>query len=727
MIKYLKIRYLLIQAICLLSLMLKSQDTVKLYLEPLVLGDTLTLSLKATNFIGVDNFNISINYSSKDLSYSFTNLNPNLIVQTAIRDSVFLNFAWTNPNAFGLTLPDNSILAEFKFFVIKKNVQTCFDFDVATRPTSFFAVLFTVIPVQTTNICQNLFGANVTGQLRLDNNGDCVTDVNEPIVAGSIIKFKGSSAEYLSISKEDGTFDRFLPYDNYTISTQATELIQGCINNTFVNLNAGNVSFNYSPSISPVIKCPLLQVDFNAPTLELCTSSQASIRYFNKGTEVVNNVYIELELDPNLVLELSDAPYTTISANKFRFDIGTINIQSANQINLLVKTTCVNSYLNRTIQNFVSIFPHNFCTTSILYSGADLMVTAACVNNENVFEIKNVGTGDMKKEIVFNTVEDDIMPNFGGKVKLNKNAFDIIKYPANGKTRIIIVDTIANHPYKVRASAGIEGCGVLPNGTVSKGYINNYAQGDQAPDKSRYSTEIKSNTQNPIQVIALPEGIGVLHFIVKDDRINYSFKVQNTTDNIVHRVVIRNTIPTTLDLATLQLVRTDLHYDWNIIDNRTLEIVFDDLNLLPLSESELGSQLYFSYSIKPAGEITVDTKIENSAKVIFDSKKIFNSSIVRHTIGNFIFTIVNDKPSDKVHLNVYPNPFADQLKFDFKNISHFRIVFSNQLGESIGMENTDQKEFITNMLSNHPNGIYYYQIFENDVNISSGKIIKTKF
>lgn len=701
-----------------------SQDTVRLSLIPALNGDTVRLQLMARQFVGVDKFSVSFNYSRPDLQFSYVSLHPNLTVLNEVKDSVFLNFSWTNPNAFPLSLPDNSVLAEFSFVVLRRNVQTCFDFGAPARPAAFFTPLGTLIPVLTEGVCSHLFGGVVTGQLRLDVNQDCIRTPDEPPVAQQIIRFKSGVGEYMAITKDDGSYSRYLPYGSYTVSTGATLLTQSCLGQQPVMLNDQNLQFDYSPSVRPQSLCPLLNVEYNAGLLEWCSSANTSLRYFNYGTEQAENVYILLNLDPSLTVEQTSVPYTLSGPSMLRFDIGSINPQTGSKINVRVKSSCSTSMQNRTVQGIARIFPSEYCNPSPLYSGAELEVTARCVNNEDLFEIKNTGKADMKTELVFNTVEDDIMPNFGGKIKLDKGASEMIRFPADGKTRIIIVDTISNHPYGVRASAGLEGCGTLPNGSVSKGYINNFAQGDQQPSVSRYSAELHTNSAAPLQISALPEGAGSLHYISKDDRINYTFLIQNSGMSAAHRVIVRNVIPTTLDISTLQIARSELLTDWSLVDQRTLELVFDPIHLPPSAEDALSSRIYFSYSIKPQTEITVNTVINNSAQVLMDNGIQYNSEVLRHTIGSFIFTISSDPVSESNDVKVYPNPSSGSVHFECMVEGTYWLYLYDLQGVLIEAKVFNGKSIRTDAFTEAREGIYAYMIWNKEKRIASGKIIK---
>lgn len=713
--------YLICLALWLCLSGVQAQDTVKLFLDANRNGDTVYLQLTALNFKDVESFNITFNYPVADLNYNYTVFHPQLSIQSEVQETNFIRFGWINPNAFPLSLPDNSILAEFKFFVEKRSAQTCFDFNVPVRPTGFLGTLGVIIPSQTNDICKNFFGSFVQGIIRMDTDNDCQSSSSEPAMQSTLLRFTSNSGTFYAITNEDGYYHRYLPVNNYSVTTVNNEFLQSCTGSSNLDL-INNTSLNFSSTSTPKLNCALLETELIVAQLDVCKSHNAGLRYENKGTQDASNVYIDLDLDPFLSIESSSIAYTNLNTTTFRFNIGNVKAQASGQIQLILKSSCNNSFAGRTVQNMARIYPNDYCNPSPNFSGAELQITPACIGNENVFEIKNVGSGNMKTEVVFNTVEDDIMPNFGGKVKLDKDAFQIIRYPANGKTRIIVVDSIANHPYKVKSFAAIEGCG---SGTISKGFINNYAQGDENPSVSRYSTELKPLSINALNITSIPEGVGASRFISKSDRIRYGFIVKNITPEIVNRVVIRNKIPTTLDITTLQLAKTENNFSWSIQDDRVLEVVFEGMNLVSSSENELLSQFTYSYSIKPNSESNFNTRIENTAEIILDSKVKYNSNQTLHTIGNFIFTIIHDNLIDDLKITAFPNPCEERLNFNFIKEGNYTIQFFNQYGLRISTETTNQSTFTTSALVNEASGIYYYLILKDNRKHSTGKVVKS--
>lgn len=701
-----------------------SQDTVRLFLDADRVGDTINVRLSADDFKDVSEFSITYNFPDTELNFAYSRLNSNLNIQSEVTLNPYLSFSWINPFPVGLSLPNGTVLAEFKFFVEKRSPQSCFDFNVTGRPSAFFGILSTIIPVKGVGICKNFFGGLVEGYLRIDTNNDCITDNTEPPVGAALIQFLGNNGTYFAITNQDGYFHRYLPFSNYSISPVNQELIQACQSSVAIDLNS-NISTTYTSVYKQKNSCPLMEVEFIAPLMDVCKSNFAGIHYSNRGTIPANDVYITLELDASLSIEQSSLPFSIIGANLYKIDLGTVNAQFSGQVDLRLKASCNSKLKGRTVQNIARIYPNEYCIKSPKYSGAELSIISSCTGNENVFEIRNTGSGDMKNEVVFNTVEDDIMPNFGGKLKLDKDASMIIRYPANGKTRIITIDTISNHPYQVRANAGIEACGTHPDGSVSLSFINNYSQGDESPFVSRYSTELKESNNSAIQISSIPEGVGTNHYINKSDRIRYSFVAKNITNNLVKRLVIRNRIPENLDIATLQLAKSVNNFSWSIQEDRILEIVFEGLNLLPSTEDELLSKIIFAYSIKPNIEVPFNTVIENSAEVILDSKVIYNSESTIHTVGYFIYTIISDKKDEHIRISAYPNPCEEKLYFDLGKKDDYTIQFFNHFGSKICEEETKESYFSSNALVNQNAGIYYYLIISKDQKISSGKVTKS--
>ena len=71
--------------------------------------------------------------------------------------------------------------------------------------------------------------------------------------------------------------------------------------------------------------------------------------------------------------------------------------------------------------------------------------------------------------------------------------------------------------------------------------------------------------------------------------------------------------------------------------------------------------------------------------------------------------------------NIYPNPATENIKITGKNINNSEIFIYNSKGILEIHEQNISKEINISKLSN---GIYYYNIIENNEIIKKGKIIK---
>mgnify|MGYP003449970862 FL=1 len=91
---------------------------------------------------------------------------------------------------------------------------------------------------------------------------------------------------------------------------------------------------------------------------------------------------------------------------------------------------------------------------------------------------------------------------------------------------------------------------------------------------------------------------------------------------------------------------------------------------------------------------------------------------IRHLVENFDLLKINEKDYSA---NIYPNPATENIKITGKNINNSEIFIYNSKGILEIHEQNISKEINISKLSN---GIYYYNIIENNEIIKKGKIIK---
>lgn len=127
-------------------------------------------------------------------------------------------------------------------------------------------------------------------------------------------------------------------------------------------------------------------------------------------------------------------------------------------------------------------------------------------------------------------------------------------------------------------------------------------------------------------------GFDSMVMITDTSEFKYTIRFQNYGNGSAFRVVVRDTLSPNLDFNTFKfesVSHDNLKLNW---DSTSRELVFDfyDIELLPKSESELGSQGYIVYSIKPETGLKHNSMIANTAHIYFD----FNPAIATNTTLN---------------------------------------------------------------------------------------------
>lgn len=120
----------------------------------------------------------------------------------------------------------------------------------------------------------------------------------------------------------------------------------------------------------------------------------------------------------------------------------------------------------------------------------------------------------------------------------------------------------------------------------------------------------------------------------------YTIRFQNYGNDDAYRVVVRDTLSKQLDLSSFEFESAS-HENLKVnIDSATREVVFDfyTITLPPKSVSELGSQGYIVYTVKPNKGLKHNTMVRNTARIFFD----FNPAVVTNTTLN---TMVKAFPS----------------------------------------------------------------------------------
>lgn len=148
-------------------------------------------------------------------------------------------------------------------------------------------------------------------------------------------------------------------------------------------------------------------------------------------------------------------------------------------------------------------------------------------------------------------------------------------------------------------------------------------------------------------------------FIFQGENLVYTIRFQNTGNAPAFDVVLRDTLDESLDVRTFRFLESS-HTDvltTTLDDDRYLTFNFNNIFLPDSLSDPLGSQGYVTYFISPKEDIPLQTEIQNTASIYFDS----NPPIVTNTTNS-----IKEEPSNTsnlVQLNhtIYPIPAQEEV------------------------------------------------------------------
>ena len=161
----------------------------------------------------------------------------------------------------------------------------------------------------------------------------------------------------------------------------------------------------------------------------------------------------------------------------------------------------------------------------------------------------------------------------------------------------------------------------------------------------------------------------------------YTIRFQNTGNDYALNVVIRDTLAEYLDMSTFELISTSHPYNLLVAieDERAIAFEFSSLYLPDSLTNEPESHGFITYSIKPNEDVSLDTKIENTAYIYFD----FNPAIVTNTTESIMvdeFPVTSSSEVYKIDVLSYPNPTSDIINL---SMSVDRVKVMDFVGKKV--------------------------------------------
>lgn len=722
---------------------LNQNDSIDIYPLAEIKGDSAIFHIKANNFQRINSYqNLLYSYdtsvikfvASQFIPYNNSIFYPNQYITTQVNFKGFncISYSWEDTlNSFrSASVPNGSDILILKFLILDKTKDLCLYHDYSFYSTG------KIVSTLNNNLINKLYfiysdcfpqtkrdTPTIYGRVLRDENNNCTFDNEINIEPFVTIEFSKGNQKYYTQSDANGEFYKHLPIGTYTIkSFPPNNLWVPCNNTGTVTINSNKDSIEIKELIKEFKKCPLLHVTIHNNRLRLCSRTEYTIDYSNKGTEDANNSYVDVKMDPILQFIGASIPYQNQGNDVYRFNLGKIDIGQSGRFKITADVPCDITLLNRTVCCTAHIYPNENCNST---GNARLEISSECKGYIASFKVTNKGTADLNPELSFSTIEDDVMPGLKQQVKLKINESQSIDIPANGKTIRIVFDSIAGHPYRVQYTKGIEACGTRNDGKQSFGFINRFPLGDDEPFFDEECIQIRAS-YDPNDKTASPEGYTVSNYVPYDSRIKYTINFQNTGTDTAYKVVIEDKISHLFDLKTLEIYSASHPMTWDLANNRTLKFTFSPIALVDSFTNEKASHGYVTYSIVPLQPSEIGSQVDNKADIYFDFNPPITTNTYQHVLWYKIITSLTDPEFENVHCKIFPIPFTDQVVFEFDEIySNLYLELTDILGRTILKKHSITNQFYINAQELSGSGSFSFKIMNKEKRVlKTGIVIK---
>jgi uncharacterized repeat protein (TIGR01451 family) len=567
----------------------------------------------------------------------------------------------------------------------------------------------------------------VIGDVRRDLNGDCQQDSTDlPIL--------GQKVRYYDLSNNQQLFSTTDSSGQYVVETAPgllnIELLkpnnywQACPQSFLADVQPGDtVSQDFH--LLPVVDCPFLEVEIGTGFLHRCFANQYYIRYTNSGTTVANNAYVDVKLDTAMIFDGTLSIFQYLGNRTYRFPVGDVGVGVTGYLNFWVTLSCDLSVPGQTHCVEAHIYPDSICLQNPSWSLASVYLTGVCDGDSIRFTLQNLGLGNMVAPLEYVVIEDNIIFKLGD-FQLNAGGEMTVAIPANGKTYRMEAQQEPYHPGNSMPSVAIEGCGQDSLGQYLFGYISLFGEDDGDPFLS-IDCQINVGSYDPNEILAMPEGVGAEHIIREGQELDYKILFQNTGNFYATKIVIRDTLPTLMDPATIVPSISSHPYTFDLSGEGIVTFTFDNIYLPDSNANEPASHGFVQYHIAPKNQFMPDgTLFENRAGIYFD----FNDPVITNTCTRQIGHLQQITPTktteidQKSNLQIAPTPANEVVYVTLQHIttSENSAILRDLYGKTI-----ETQVFFGKICTIHrkgiPAGVYFLEI-ETDNKVSHfGKIV----
>ncbi len=471
------------------------------------------------------------------------------------------------------------------------------------------------------------------------------------------------------------------------------------------------------------IECPLVSVSISAPFLRRCLESQIYVRYENRGTIPAEGAYLTITLDPDLAFNQSSLPVAAQIGDTYMFQLGDLAVGVSGMLILTVTPSCELA-LGHVHCVEAHIYPDEFC----IETDVPQIVTSAHCAGENIeLQIDNIGTASMVAPLSWFVVNPGspsgaTIPALAlGTFQLDAGATFTTTIAATGTPLDFYAEQAPEYPFNAFSVTSIQGCGA--------GEALSSSNNDDVGPFIDQLCQATIGAVDPNDKLGMPVGLTENGYIEHDQSLTYLIRFQNTGTDTAFNVNVRDTLPETLDPATVMLLNASHPCDLRILSNGALMFVFDHIMLPDSNVNEAASHGFVQFAVRQKQGNPTGALIQNKASIYFDFNEPVSTNTTLHTVGipDVVITDTEEPlASGDGALQIMPNPFREAFTVTVSPMipeQALRLLLIDSNGKVVA-----EKAF--NNYSAHlgranlPQGVYHYLIVnENGKRIGNGTVV----
>ncbi|MBR9919761.1 MAG: DUF11 domain-containing protein [Bacteroidetes bacterium] len=594
---------------------------------------------------------------------------------------------------------------------------------------SQFTALFNDVTLLKTNGAGDIYTTYVEGYVFFDD-GDCEYD-GEMGLDDWLIEVVGDNKTYYGSTDENGYYSILVDTGEYDMNLLVqSPYWEGCVESyNGVVLNEIYDTTNFDFPTHGLIDCPLLNVQISTPYVIPCYDLTYTVYYSNQGPVEATDVEVSLTLDEELAYVSSTiAPDQQIGDSLFVFNFASLQPGETGTFELVATASC-DTETGQAVSAQAAIQPDSICTEiNPDWDGASLTVGGSCDTDSVRFQIRNIGQ-DMEMTTNYIVIEDEVMA-IASPIDLPGGDSLDISVPSNGATFRIIAEQTLGHPGNSYPTVVVEGCTEDGSAEFSVGQVLQFPEDE---GNSFISIDVQE-ALDPLATAAVslrgyPKGYLDEKLITSGTELEYQVFFQNTGQDTVYRVVVRDTLSNHLDLTSIQAGASSHSYDFVVYEEGYVKFIFDDIILPPLSVDPENSFGAFTFKVSQKEGNPNGTLIENRVSTYMGFDEPTLSNTVQHVVGgeqviDFITVSIDKLPIQGTSIMVYPNPFSESALLEVEGIelNAFELTIYDQMGRKI----REIKGFGNNIeirRNDLPTGTYFIRLEAEGRLIGTGKIV----